>query len=192
MATLNLFPSRVRWVDENGLLTPAAVRALTELAARSGGQLGDLGLDSFSEPFAANADISQISDLVMQFEAMSMQHVDATSLYPIEQQRDTQSEVSQALNQPETASNTTEMVFATESNETTPIVAVTPSGSPFAYIAKKPGSVSVAGGTVTAISITRNGTAVTLGATAGLFTLSTGDTITVAYVVAPTIDFIPR
>ena len=192
MATLNLFPSRVRWVDENGLLTPAAVRALTELTARSGGQLGDLGLDSFSEPFASNADISQISDLVMQFEAMSMQHVDATSLYPIEQQRDTQNEVSQALNQPETVSNTPEMVFATESNETTPIVAVTPSGSPYTYIAAKPGSVSVAGGTVTAISITRGGTTVTLGATAGLFSLSTGDTMTVTYAVAPTIHFIPR
>ena len=37
MSVLSLFPSRIRFVDANGLLTKEAVRALTDIYARLGG-----------------------------------------------------------------------------------------------------------------------------------------------------------
>lgn len=37
MSVLALFPSRIRFVDENGLLTKEAIRALTDIYARLGG-----------------------------------------------------------------------------------------------------------------------------------------------------------
>jgi len=40
MATLNLFPPRVRWTDETGFLTPEAYRALQLLLVRVGGATG--------------------------------------------------------------------------------------------------------------------------------------------------------
>ena len=48
MATLNLFPARVQFVDGNGLLTPEAYRALNLLFNRTGGPIGDFGEDVFA------------------------------------------------------------------------------------------------------------------------------------------------
>lgn len=74
----------------------------------------------------------------------------------------------------------------------TAVIAITPGASPFAYTALAEGSVTVAGGTVSAISITRGATVVPTGATAGIFPLSQGDIITVTYSVVPTtMNFIP-
>lgn len=53
MAGLDLFPSRVRWVDERGILTPEALRALQTLFTRVGGVLGDGGVDTFSQFLAS-------------------------------------------------------------------------------------------------------------------------------------------
>ena len=59
MSVLSLFPSRIRFVDENGLLTKEAVRALTDIYSRIGGATAptitelsmsddeDSGLDEF-------------------------------------------------------------------------------------------------------------------------------------------------
>lgn len=48
MATLNLFPARVPFVDSNGLLTTEAYRALQVLFDRVGGAQGDSGVDTYA------------------------------------------------------------------------------------------------------------------------------------------------
>jgi len=49
MTALVLFPSRVRFVNDDGTLTAEAYRALTELMNRTGGILGTSGTDTFSD-----------------------------------------------------------------------------------------------------------------------------------------------
>ena len=49
MATLNLFPARIPFVDANGCLTPEAYRALQAVASRIGGAIGDQGVDVFAD-----------------------------------------------------------------------------------------------------------------------------------------------
>lgn len=72
------------------------------------------------------------------------------------------------------------------------IQAVTPGASPYTYTAKQSGALSIQGGTVSLASLSRNGVSVTLGLVSGLISLSSGDSVTITYVVAPTINFIPR
>jgi len=73
----------------------------------------------------------------------------------------------------------------------TTVVPVTPGTSPYAYTAPAAGAVSVTGGTVTVITITRGGTTITTGATFGVFPVLAGDVVTVTYSAAPTMDFFP-
>jgi len=56
MATLNLFPARVQFVDSDGRLTPESYRALNALYSRVGGSFGDQGVDSFAEVVASTSD----------------------------------------------------------------------------------------------------------------------------------------
>ena len=46
-STLSLFPSRIRIVNQDGTMTPEFYRALQVLFDRSGGTLGDVGVDTF-------------------------------------------------------------------------------------------------------------------------------------------------
>lgn len=55
MAVLNLFPARVRFVNDDGTLTNEAFRALQILLSRVGGPLGDTGTDTFSDIVTAGA-----------------------------------------------------------------------------------------------------------------------------------------
>lgn len=91
MATLNLFPARVQFVDASGRLTPEAYRALQDLFNRVGGHLGDQGTDTFAI-FAPAQDAGQgaAADMLTQpgsapaYEApMDMQGQSAT-LYGLE------------------------------------------------------------------------------------------------------------
>lgn len=52
MTALTLFPSRIRFVNADGTLTPEAVRMLEVLVTRVGGTLGDVGTDVFASPDA--------------------------------------------------------------------------------------------------------------------------------------------
>jgi len=61
-------------------------------------------------------------------------------------------------------------------------------GSPFQYVASVPGFLSVSGGTVSAITLTRNGAAIPI---ASPVPMSNGDAVTVTYSVAPSINFVP-
>jgi hypothetical protein len=72
-----------------------------------------------------------------------------------------------------------------------PIASVTVGASPFAYTASFAGNVAVTGGTVSAITIKRQGTTVATGLTVGLIPACRGDIVTVTYSAAPTMTFIP-
>lgn len=64
--TLSLFPARIRFVNEDGTLTPEAYRALQTLVDRSGGVLGDNGVDTFGDLTGAGSQDSSITDMVAQ------------------------------------------------------------------------------------------------------------------------------
>lgn len=49
MTALVLFPSRIRFVNADGTLTPEAYRALQEIVSRSGGVLGVQGTDTYGD-----------------------------------------------------------------------------------------------------------------------------------------------
>lgn len=49
MTALVLFPSRVRFVNQDGTLTPEAYRALQEIVSRTGGTLGAVGTDTYGD-----------------------------------------------------------------------------------------------------------------------------------------------
>lgn len=73
-----------------------------------------------------------------------------------------------------------------------PAQSVAPTSSPFTYTAGFDGTIVVTGGTVSAISIIRQGTSVATGITTGLFPLSRLDSLQVTYSAAPTMTFLPR
>lgn len=74
-----------------------------------------------------------------------------------------------------------------------PLVAVTLGTSPAAYQAPARGYLSLVGGTVTAVTLTRNGTATTIATTAQNYPMSSGDILTVTYSAAPTsAQFVPN
>jgi hypothetical protein len=68
--------------------------------------------------------------------------------------------------------------------------AVTISASPFTYTATSSGVVLVAGGTVSALELGRNGTFTNIGVIAGAVPLSDGDSLRVTYTVLPTLTFV--
>lgn len=73
-----------------------------------------------------------------------------------------------------------------------PIQVITPTGSPFPYAATSEGSLSVQGGTVTIVQFTRGSTIIPLGLTSALIPMVIGDKVTITYLSAPSIYFIPR
>ena len=68
MAALNLFPARVRFVNDDGTLTMEAYRALQIVFSRVGGTLGDVGADTFTvqAPMGQASDNPSITDMLMQ------------------------------------------------------------------------------------------------------------------------------
>lgn len=70
--------------------------------------------------------------------------------------------------------------------------AITPTGSPFVYQALLRGQFLVAGGTVSAVEFSRDGTTFyNAGITAGFVQMDAGDQVRVTYTVAPTLTFVP-
>lgn len=67
---------------------------------------------------------------------------------------------------------------------------VTVSASPFSYKVKEPGSVTIVGGTVSAVILTRGTSSIDLTGTK-IIPVSINDIITITYSVLPTINFIP-
>lgn len=73
-----------------------------------------------------------------------------------------------------------------------PVQSVTVGASPFTYTAAFDGTIATTGGTVSAISLIRQGTSVATGITTGLIPLSRADAVQITYSATPTVTFLPR
>jgi hypothetical protein len=73
-----------------------------------------------------------------------------------------------------------------------PPIVPTVLGSPWHFTAQYPGTLYVVGGTVSSITITRNGTTVTTGMTSGSFVMTPGDQATISYSAAPTLTYMAQ
>lgn len=88
-----------------------------------------------------------------------------------------------------------EMIFPTalQGRLTDPAFAVTVGVSPFTHVAKCKQGLIIRGGTVSLVEYRRNGVNLgSVGFTAGIVELNESDSITVTYIVLPTIIHIPR
>lgn len=63
--------------------------------------------------------------------------------------------------------------------------------SPYTFTAPRSGCVVISGGTVSLVQLGRAGTFLSTGLITGIIPVSPNDQITVTYVVAPTITFLP-
>ena len=72
------------------------------------------------------------------------------------------------------------------------VQAITLGASPAAFTARKYGFLLIAGGTVSAVAMTRGGVSTSFPSSAYLVPLSGGDTAMVTYTAAPTVTFVPR
>jgi len=72
-----------------------------------------------------------------------------------------------------------------------PVTVVSVGGSPFTYTASFTGLAVITGGTVSLISLVRQGTTVATGLTTGLFPLSRLDQLVITHTGAPTMTFLP-
>lgn len=73
-----------------------------------------------------------------------------------------------------------------------PVISVSPTGSPFTYTAPAYGTLNISGGTVSQVAIKRGGVSTNLGGVVGHFLASKGDQYVITYSVAPTLSFIPN
>ena len=83
MATLNLFPSRIPFVDSNGCLTPEAYRALQVVLTRLGGAFGDQGIDTFALFSTGDHELNSIIPEVIA--GTETQYMATIDLQPIDQ-----------------------------------------------------------------------------------------------------------
>lgn len=63
--------------------------------------------------------------------------------------------------------------------------------SPFAYTVREPGTLSIAGGTITGVTLTRGSVVITLTTTNNLIPVGINDIVTVSYSVLPTLRLLP-
>ena len=68
---------------------------------------------------------------------------------------------------------------------------ITPGSSPYTYVAPRRGFLTVSGGTVASIFISRSGTYYNTGQTSGVVPVSQGDYVQFIHSVAPTLTFFP-
>lgn len=70
------------------------------------------------------------------------------------------------------------------------IRSVSPGASPFTYTATTIGHLLIAGGTVSAVSLVRGATSISI-PTSGFIPMAAKDAVMITYSVAPTLSFIP-
>ncbi len=175
MTVLNLFPARIRFVNQDGTLTPEAYRALQILLGRVGGPLGDTGEDVFANIFgSSDSDIdSSASDMVTQ-------PVMAEVLLP---------DIAQPVMYDPTFPDV--MQGELDKSQAAP-ESVTVGASPYSYLAVRDGFLTLTGGTVTMQEYGRLGTFTDVGLLTSMLPVLAGDTIRVTYSALPTMTFIPR
>lgn len=184
---LSLFPARIRFVNQDGTLTPEAYRAMQMLYGRTGGVLGDMGVDTFATGFGG--------DLVQGCTGLETvtQPVNADWIAPDVLQPASTDWMAPEVLQPAVADVLLpDVTQPTNERSNTAAESVTPSGSPYTFRSGRDGYVIVQGGMVSRIDYVRLGVATQIGSLAGLFPLLSGDGLQVTYTVAPTMTFIPR
>jgi hypothetical protein len=72
-----------------------------------------------------------------------------------------------------------------------PIGTVAPGASPYVFTASEDGVLYLSGGTVSIVSFKRFGNSLSLGLLAGSYPMRRGDGLTITYVVAPTLNWVP-
>jgi len=77
---LSLFPARIRFVNNDGTLTPEAYRALQSLLERVGGPLGDNGVDVFSDLSSGGSESESMGDMIFQPAAQNAPAVKVTAV----------------------------------------------------------------------------------------------------------------
>ena len=172
MAALNLFPYRVPFVAAQGKLTPEAYRALLTLSQRVGGSFGDQGVDVFASSGQEHDSLLSQSESISQPFGIDPDYPDV-------------SQPTQAVEQ------LLEMVFQPPVLGSA-ILIVTLGTSPYTFRTQLEGTLSVVGGTMSAISLTRAGVTVSLATSTPMIPLSPGDGVTITYTVAPNLKLIPR
>lgn len=70
------------------------------------------------------------------------------------------------------------------------ITSITPTASPFSYTATTRGNVFISGGTVSSVTLTRNGIVISA-ATSGFIPVSINDIVKITYSGTPTVKFVP-
>lgn len=172
MAALNLFPARVPFVDAQGRLTPEAYRALMALYDRVGGSFGDQGVDVFGDVVSASAEQMIQAEIVLQ------------PIEPVLGNQDVQQPQSEQA-------QGAEMVFQPPILGSA-IQSITAGASPYTYRTQQDGTLSIVGGTMSAVSLARAGVTISLAVSTPMIPISPGDAVTIAYTVAPTLKLIPR
>ena len=174
--TLTLFPSRIRFTNADGTLTPEAYRALQTLVERSGGILGDNGVDVFGGFGDLNGSASQDSS----FTDTVVQATEPEQMADMVQQPAQVEAFAPDVIQP-----------LSDKSMTLPEV-VTVGASPYSYTASRDGYLAVTGGTVTKQEYGRTGVFTDVGLLTSMLPILQGDTMRVTYTAVPTITFIPR
>jgi len=72
-----------------------------------------------------------------------------------------------------------------------PFVSVTRTSSPMSYTAGAQGHLNINGGTISALSLRRAGSTVTLTTSVRMIPMSNADVVSITYTGTPTITFIP-
>jgi hypothetical protein len=179
MATLNLFPAHVEFVDDSRKLTPEAYRCLQMLYGRVGGAYGDQGVDVFNDVSGSFGDVAiNSTEIITQPADIVIQSTNSVNISP-------------DITQPVDSTQFAEMVFQQDSS-CSPILSISPGASPYAYTATREGVLTTLAGTVSVKTFTRSGTTISLNVTDNVIPMQTGDTVTITYAVAPTYKFISR
>lgn len=173
---LSLFPARIRFVNQDGTLTPEAYRAMQMLYGRVGGVLGDVGADTFAVMAGGSDDIA----------------ADVTALEMVAQPAELDALAFDVVQPVTHDSDAIDVVQPASDRSMTKPEAVAVGASPFTFTAKRDGYLVVTGGTVTKQEYGRTGTFTDVGLLTSMLPIQLGDAIKVTYTATPTLTFIPR
>lgn len=158
--------ARIRFVNDDGMLTTEAYRSLTEIVNRTGGVLGTNGSDTF----VSNNDFS-----VVEGQQSAGGDISADVFVGVESQA-----MSEMVMQP---------IMDRAMTAPEPVAVGV---SPFTYQSSRDGYFIVTGGTVSKQEYGRGATFTDVGLLTSMLPIMLGDAIRVTYTAAPTITFIPR
>lgn len=177
MSAINL-STRIRFVNDDGTLTPEAFRSLSEILSRSGGALGNAGGDTFVSNDAANVQSQPSAGGDIAADVQGVADMQA---------------IGETTGQPASGDSVTEMVMQPVADRAmTAPEPITPSASPFTYRASRDGYFIVTSGTVSKQEYGRGAVFTDVGLLTSMLPILLGDAIRVTYSAAPILTFIPR